>query len=577
MMRKLLILFVSVILFVPVFSQLDQISGGKVTGNFKLDLQSYAPDTLIGADTIAEKALSNSYMNVVYTNGDFKAGIRFEGYFNAMEGYDKEYNGFGLASRYASYTGDVLEVTAGNFYDQFGNGLTFRAYEDRDLGYDNAMDGALVKLRPKDGIIIKGIIGQQRIHWEKSEGIVRGVDGEIALNQLFPGFYDSNHRVTIGGSFVSKYQKDEDPTLILPENVGMGAGRINYSVGGFSLASEYAYKSQDPSFDNGTIYKPGSALLVNTNYSQRGLGFMLQYKWVDNMSFRSERSQYLNNALINNLPAISKNHAYAFAAMYPYGTQVNGEAGLQAEFFYKFKRQTMLGGKYGTLMSMNFSRVVDIKKTALNKDTKIGQSATDGYKTKFLSMSNNVFFRDFNVEITKKFSKKCKGLFTYQNLKYNQKVIEGHLNMVDAQVAIADVTWKIKPKHALRIEAEVLFTANDSIGNGEHRDYGKQDFGNWAMLMLEYTVSPHWFFAVSDQYNYVSFNNEEATKTLQYNHEITTLKRVHYYTAAMGYTKGASRVAISYGKQREGILCVGGVCRDVPASNGFLVTVSHTF
>ena len=34
-----------------------------------------------------------------------------------------------------------IDVTIGNFYDQFGSGLVFRSYEERNLGIDNAMDG----------------------------------------------------------------------------------------------------------------------------------------------------------------------------------------------------------------------------------------------------------------------------------------------------------------------------------------------------------------------------------------------------------------------------------------------------
>ncbi|MBI9068295.1 MAG: hypothetical protein JEZ09_13460 [Salinivirgaceae bacterium] len=575
-MQKVLLLVTILLVSFGAFAQLDNVMGGSVSGNFKLDAQTYSPDSIIGADTISEKLLSNSYMNIIYTNGNFKAGVRFEGYFNAMEGYEKQYNGFGLASRFATYTGDFVEVTAGNFYEQFGNGLAFRAYEDRDLGYDNAMDGALVKVKPHDGIILKGIIGQQRLYWEKAEGLVRGADAEFAINSIIGGFAESNHRITLGGSFVSKFQKDEDPTLILPENVAIGAGRINYSISGFNITSEYAYKSQDPSFDNRNIYKSGSALLVNTNYSQKGFGVMVQYKWVDNMSFRSDRNESINNVLINNLPAISKNHAYSYSAMYPYATQANGEAGFQIEIFKKFNKGSFIGGKYGTMMSMNFSRITGIDKTPLNDSTKIGQSGTDGYTTSFLSMSDELYYQDANIDITKKFSKKLKGVFTYQNIKYNQKVLEVHLDVVEANIFIADLTWKIKPKHSLRIEAQALFTSQDSIGEGDYREYGKQDYGDWAMLTLEYTISPNWFFAVSDQWNYVSFDDDIAKKTLLYNHN-KELDRIHYYSVAMGYTKGPTRVALSYGKQREGILCVGGVCRAVPASNGLLLTLSHTF
>jgi hypothetical protein len=90
----------------------------------------------------------------------------------------------------------------------------------------------------------------------------------------------------------------------------------------------------------------------------------------------------------------------------------------------------------------------------------------------------------------------------------------------------------------------------------------RQDKGNWIQYMMEYTIAPRWFFNFSDQYNYGNDDEE---------------KQFHYPTIAMGYTRGSNRLAVSYGKQRQGILCVGGVCRTVPAASGLTVTLTSSF
>jgi len=82
------------------------------------------------------------------------------------------------------------------------------------------------------------------------------------------------------------------------------------------------------------------------------------------------------------------------------------------------------------------------------------------------------------------------------------------------------------------------------------------------MALVEYSISPHWFMAVFDEYNYNNHNED---------------LRVHYPNVSLGYTKGANRITIGYGKQREGLLCVGGVCRNVPASNGVSLSVTSSF
>ena len=54
-------------------------------------------------------------------------------------------------------------------------------------------------------------------------------------------------------------------------------------------------------------------------------------------------------------------------------------------------------------------------------------------------------------------------------------------------------------------------------------------------------------------------------------------KKIHYYNFCVAFNKGANRIQLSYGKQREGILCVGGVCRLVPAADGINISITSSF
>ena len=105
---------------------------------------------------------------------------------------------------------DRFDVTIGNFYEQFGSGLVLRAYEERQLGIDNALDGFRLVLRPLEGVTIKGLVGKQRFDFDSrlinSAGTVRAFDGEINLNDAFERWAAAGTRVTLGASFVSRFQ-----------------------------------------------------------------------------------------------------------------------------------------------------------------------------------------------------------------------------------------------------------------------------------------------------------------------------------------------------------------------------------
>ena len=84
------------------------------------------------------------------------------------------------------------------------------------------------------------------------------------------------------------------------------------------------------------------------------------------MSFRSDRNATGNDLNLSYLPATTKQQTYRLATLYPYATQPNGELGYMAEVQYKVKRGSVLGGKYGMDITLNFSASNGLKQTELN-------------------------------------------------------------------------------------------------------------------------------------------------------------------------------------------------------------------
>lgn len=554
--RKFLLFFLTIITAPFFWSQ------GNLTGNLETTFQYLNTDSAINAVQPPSKGLLNSYMNLFYTHGGFKAGMRMESYLPRIQGYPNRFDGTGIGMRYIGFSNSFADITVGNCYEQFGGGLGLRFYEDRALGYDNTLDGVRLILKPFRGIKFKMIYGKQRLSFTsgqvvKGEGIVRGIDGELNVNETFTKFSNSALKITLGGNFVSKYQADDDEALILPENVGLYGGRLKLGYKNLSLEGEYVQKEQDPSLDNNKIYNYGHAAIINFGYSKKGIGFSLSAKSVDNMSYRSDRNKDLQDVFINYLPSLNKTHTYNLVStLYPYATQPLGEVAYQADFLYTFKKGSKIGGKYGTTVGLNASTTYrPIHHTSGINEPNTNLVAYEGHP---FDKSDSLYWRDINCSVTKKLNKRWLFILSYFNININNdiaKVSNDAQGIISSHIGVIESSCRINAKHNLRVELQGMFVNRTQLNE-------INDKGNWATLLLEYTVSPNYFVSVMNQYNYG--NPDES-------------KKVHYPIITCGYIFESTRLMVSYGRQRAGLFCVGGVCRFVPANNGLSISFTQSF
>lgn len=532
----------------------DAQNGGTVSGNIESQYQYLLSDSVIQAVQPQEKSLINTYALVNYTNKGFRAGTRFELYGPRILGYPDRFDGAGIGYRYVGYENEMLSVTLGNFYEQFGTGLIFRAYEDRNLGLDNAMDGINLKIRPYKGVLIKGIYGKQRFSFEagrivNAPGIVRGFDVELALNEWLPILEEKEINVKAGASMVSKFQTANHPEYILPQNVGAYGGRLDVTYKNYYINGEYIIKEADPSWDNNYIFNYGHGLLINAGYSKKGFGVLLSAKHIDNMSFRSDREMQVNDGMIGFIPPLTKTHTYNLVAqLYPYVSQPLGEVAYQADIMYNFKKGTKLGGKYGTTVSLNASTAYG----SAHLPTNANPLSRVTYETQLFKTDGNIYWRDINIEIKRKLNAKWSMIASYFNLLVNNDIVKvaNAPGIIEAHVGVMELLYKINEKNSIRTEVQGLWTE------------GQKDRGHWYTVLVEYTISPDWYFTGVFQHNYG--NPLENRRNI-------------YPLFALGKIWDATRLEARFGRVNEGMFCVGGVCRPVPASSGLTVVFSHTF
>ena len=519
---------------------------------------------------------SNNYVNFGYDINKFSFGLQIEGYApEAIQNYSPSYDKqIALATAFANYKTKKLSVTLGHFYEQFGSGLTLRSWEDRQLGINNALLGGRIKYNLNKDIEVTGLVARQRFGFKLSDSNIYGFNTEMNLGELLNY---SKTGLNLGLSFVGKDEPYTSTTpgfkgADFPNYVYTASSRLGYTKGGFYSNAEYVYKSDDVRIKSGQVHEgskySGNAMLLTLGYSQKGLGVSGTFRRLENMSFYSEREaagNSYNEQIMNYIPGLTKQHDYSLTNIYVYQAQpqpdfvtfleVNpdtgyakghikdGELGGQIDFYYKFKKKTALGGKYGTKIAVNFSNWTDLY-TSFDKTQSYESGYGIDYQTDFLNY-RTLFYRDFNFEVRKKWSKKLSSIFSYVNLFYNKSILEGEeFDEVNANIAIAESTYKLGHGKALRAEIQHLWTPND--------------LENWVAGTLEYNASTKLAFYATDMYNYGSTDD-------------------HFYNFGSSYTKNKTRVALSYGKQRGGLLCVGGVCRVVQASTGFNLSLVTSF
>lgn len=530
-----------------------------LNGSIQSDILLPQEDNAIGTKYDSNSDfLTNTYADLHLRSKWVDAGARVEFMEYPLPGFERDFEGWGVPHLYVKGKfGAGWEVTLGDFYDQFGSGFIFRAYEERSLGIDNSIRGLRLNMSAIDGLNLKVLGGVQRRYWSwDDEAIVGGVDAELNVDRFSTKMQDKGINWMVGASFVAKQEEDEvimvNPVqrLNLPEVVTAFDVRTRYQQGNYSLMAEYAMKSQDPSFDNGYIYKKGNALMLSASYSKRGMSALVQAKRSEDMSFRSRRSVNGTSVFLNHMPAFAYQHTYALAALYPYATQMaNGEWAMQGEFGYTFKRKTLLGGKYGTSLKLNMSYIRAIDREPVTDGKLMG---TDGYTSSFFKFGDETYYQDINLQLEKKISQALKINLMYMNQRYNQGVIEGHGGMINSDIFVGEGKYQFNKKLTLRGELQYLTTSHES--------------GDWMYGLLELSVLPYLMFTVSDMYGQPAINGG-----LEYG------DKEHYYMASVTFNYNAHRIMAGYGRTRAGYNCSGGVCRYVPASKGVNISYNYSF
>ena len=549
-MKQTLLLF----LFILLFSNTQAQDEGNFYGGLESNSQWLQTDDGINFLAPEDQFRANNYLLLNYRKGKFTTGLQYESYLpSALLGYAPIYNEQnGIANYYVNYRDKNIDVTGGFIYDQFGSGLIFRSWEDRQLGVNNAIKGLNIKWNVTENLLFKAIFGKQRNGFEESEGTIQGYDLEYNFSNAI-GLEGID--INLGSSYVARYQ-DNLGVEAIPSTVGAYSGRLDFVVGNFYAGTEVVIKDPDVVANEGVIASnklyDGTALQVNAGYTKKGFGLNTTFRRLENFSFFADRlaeGNVFNQQVINYVPGLTKQQDYLLTNIYVYNPQPrliiesfdqrSGEVGFQSDLYFTLKKGTALGGKTGAKIATNFSywAGLDAEYDVTNR----------WYKAKFIGNGTKLM-RDFSFEFKKKISKNFSTVLTYQNVNIDKGIVEGGplgVSNIQANIVVAEATQKLGGGQSLRLVGQHLWSEDDRK--------------NWAAAVIEYNISTKFSLYAADNWNYEGPNE------------------IHYYSVGGSYVNGNTRLGLNYGRQRGGLICIGGVCRFVPENTGLSANLTIAF
>ena len=220
---------------------------------------------------------------------------------------------------------------------------------------------------------------------------------------------------------------------------------------------------------------------------------------------------------MNYLPALCQEQTYMLASLNPYTTFTEGEIGGVADLYWRIKKSWKI--------HLNGSMIYALPLALKNYD------------------HCRMAYRDFNADVETRWNSRLKTVVFVSIQEHSPS--HGDRKATNAQnVFVLDALYRVSDTFSLRTQAQYL--------------YSQELTKDWMAGLLEVGIAPNWNIHVSDMYNHGD------------THE-------HYWEAGVSYTRSSFKVAASYGHQRAGYLCSGGVCRWQPEYTGGMLRLNWNF
>lgn len=451
-------------------------------------------------------------------------------------------NFIGLRKKFIEFGGSGLNLRAGDFYTLFGKGLSLNLFENRNLAFDNGLNGLkatyetnFLKAQLVGGDLdflepLSIYLGNPRIENYK----VRGALLEISpINNL-----------SIGGSFV--YSEGKLPSVIsnidtievhIPEIF------IKTKIEDLDFFVSYALKRTSMS---GKDTSRGSGFYSSLSYSGEGFGITFEYKDyrfdIVDPTKRSDPFRPTKALPFQNPPIVHKEHIFTLTQRLPHVVDFNDEVGFQFDAFVSITNQLTLNTNFA-LASKHYDYILN-PSTYQFERKKVGSDLLPS-----LNKLRSPFW-ELYVDLEYYLPDE---IDSYIRIGFNRRSETKNEQM--------NLYRPIQPTRITTIPLEFQKVWDE---------YFSSKFISESQWVLESPQNEKYF----NQLLAISMNLYSKL-SLGMRYELTTNKfeiggRKNWIVFEGGYRFGTNHsLILSYGRERGGTVCSNGICRQVLPFDGF--------
>lgn len=494
-------------------------------------------------DIEVSKQYFEDWIDIHASKGDFSGSLRYE--MADSSSHNEAINDITKLS--FNYSHDKINITAGDFYGSFGRGLVLGLKESRADFFDSKITGGKFEYCG-DEFGFKAFGGKSYFKYindyfpeaQTVEQMDNSLLGSELILPVSSYLGSENISFNLGGSYLYIKGDQIPESQYLFEEMFIKksqVGGLSVEISGYDLElyNEYAIKTTER-----TPSQTGWANYSALNYAIEGLSIGLEFK--DYYKYAANPNDPASGFTpYQNAPELTIAHASHLLNNHPHEVNPNDEIGYKLTAMYQLNDNTGFNGTFTAASRHNGDNFMPETDDSYLPFTDSWLGAD--YTTDFYGITAGLgFMSDSPI---------AKG--------ENQLIVSGEESGVNVYT---DKRTTFMGEYNLKLNEEMRIALCGEYQNVKN-DYLDEDY-NDIYGSVEYGYSPYGYINVSLIKTSQEFDSSDTPDSWLGIEAGINIRENH-------------KLELFYGRERAGIKCSGGTCRQVPEFDGFRMTLVSDF